>query len=105
MPTSLSAQSVEPWYTTYALVILLIGALINLTTSFLQYVPNLTLPGMQDSLSLSYTQAGLLVTGAWVLRVPSSFLAGILPTRYSSRLLIGLSTLIAGVSMLRNLPF
>jgi MFS family permease len=79
---------------------LLIGVLVNLTTSFLQYAPNLTLPAMQDSLSLSYTQAGMLVTGAWMLRVPCSFLAGILTTRYGSRRLIGLSTLSAGASML-----
>ena len=100
MHLSQSANSAKPWYTTYAVVILLVGVLVNLTTSFLQYAPNLTLPAMQDSLSLSYTQTGLLVTGAWMLRVPCSFLAGILTTRYSSRRLIGLSTLMAGVSML-----
>ena len=100
MHISQSAASTKPWYTTYAVVILLLGVLVNLTTSFLQYAPNLTLPAMQADLSLSYTQAGLLVTGAWMLRVPCSFLAGILSTRYSSRRLIGLSTLVAGVSML-----
>ncbi len=100
MHLSQSANSAKPWYTTYAVVILLVGVLVNLTTSFLQYAPNLTLPAMQDSLSLSYTQTGLLVTGAWMLRVPCSFLAGILTTRYSSHRLIGLSTLMAGVSML-----
>ena len=102
-PTSQPDQPVQPataWYASYAGVILLIGVLVNLTTSFLQYAPNLTLPAMQDSLSLSYTQAGMLVTGAWMLRVPCSFLAGILATRYDSRRLIGLSTLLAGVSML-----
>ena len=100
MPLSPSAPPSKPWYTTYAVVILLLGVLVNLTTSFLQYAPNLTLPAMQDDLSLSYTQAGLLVTGAWMLRVPCSFLAGILSTRYSSSRLIGLSTVMAGVSML-----
>ncbi len=79
---------------------MLIGVLVNLTTSFLQYAPNLTLPSIQASLSLSYTQAGLLVTGAWMLRVPCSFVAGMLSTRYGSRRLIGLSTLAAGASML-----
>ncbi len=95
----LSQPDRPPWYTSYAGVILLIGVLINLTTSFLQYAPNLTLPAMQASLSLSYTQAGLLVTGAWMLRVPCSFIAGMLSTRYGSRRLIGLSTLTAGASM------
>lgn len=98
--TSQSDRPATPWYATYAGVILLIGVLVNLTTSFLQYAPNLTLPAMQDSLFLSYTQAGMLVTGAWMLRVPCSFLAGILSTRYGSRRLIGLSTLSAGASML-----
>ena len=94
------AQPPRPWYTSYAGVIVLIGVLVNLTTSFLQYAPNLTLPAIQASLFLSYTQAGSLVTGAWMLRVPCSFLAGMLSTRYGSRHLIGLSTLIAGASML-----
>ena len=99
-PSIQAGRPPRPWYTSYAGVILLIGVLVNLTTSFLQYAPNLTLPAMQASLSLSYTQAGILVTGAWMLRVPCSFLAGLLSTRYGSRRLIGLSTLTAGASML-----
>ena len=99
-PPTQAGRPPRPWYTSYAGVILLIGVLVNLTTSFLQYAPNLTLPAMQASLSLSYTQAGILVTGAWMLRVLCSFLAGLLSTRYGSRRLIGLSTLTAGVSML-----
>ncbi len=99
-PSTQAGRPPRPWYTSYAGVILLIGVLVNLTTSFLQYAPNLTLPAMQASLSLSYTQAGILVTGAWMLRVPCSFLAGLLSTRYGSRQLIGLSTLTAGASML-----
>jgi MFS family permease len=54
---------------------------------------------MQVSLALSYTEAGMLVTGAGALRVPGSFIAGMLASRYSSRIIIGTSTLIAGVAM------
>ncbi len=89
-----------PWLLTYAGVILLIGVLVNLTSSFIQYAPNLTLPAMQMSLALSYTEAGMLVTGAGVLRVPSSFIAGMLAPRYGSRVIIGANTVVAGVSML-----
>lgn len=94
-----SAQSSVPWYTTYAGIILLIGVLINVATSFIQYAPNLTLPSMRDSLALSYTEAGMLITAVWMCRVPSSFVAGLLAARYGSRILVGVSGLSAGLAM------
>lgn len=84
----------------YAGVILLIGVLINLTSSFIQYALNLTLPAMQASLALSYTDAGLLVTAAWTCRLACTFASGILVPRYGSRLIIGVSTLVGGGGLL-----
>ena len=49
-PPTQAGRPPRPWYTSYAGVILLIGVLVNLTTSFLQYAPNLTLPAIQASL-------------------------------------------------------
>ena len=88
-----------PWYTTYAGVILSIGVLTNIATSFIQYAPNLTLPSMRDSLALSYTEAGMLITAVWMCRVPSSFVAGMLASRYGSRILVGISGVSAGLAM------
>ena len=63
---------------TYSAVILLVAVLINLATSFTQYTHSVTLPSMQTALGLSYTQAGVLITGGWVVRNISSFSAGTL---------------------------
>ena len=89
-----------PWMATYSAVILLVAVLINLATSFTQYTHSLTLPSMQTSLGLSYTQIGFLITGGWVLRNISSFSAGTLAPRYGSRMIIGFGTLLAGGSMI-----
>ena len=85
---------------TYAAVILLVAVLINLATSFTQYTHSVTLPSMQTALGLSYTQAGVLITGGWVVRNISSFSAGTLAPRYGSRIIIGVSTLLSGGSMI-----
>lgn len=98
--TTPSLSAAQPaWYTTYAGVILLIGVVVNVATSFIQYAPNLTLPSMQDSLALSYTEAGVLITAVWICRVPSSFVAGLLAARYGSRMLVGVSGISAGLAM------
>ena len=98
--TTASLSAAQPaWYTTYAGVILLIGVAVNIATSFIQYAPNLTLPSMRDSLSLSYTEAGVLITAVWMCRVPSSFAAGLLAARYGSRVLVGVSGIGAGLAM------
>ncbi|MDA1127745.1 MAG: MFS transporter [Chloroflexi bacterium] len=85
---------------TYSAVILLVAVLINLATSFSQYTHSLTLPSMQTGLDLSYTQIGILITGGWAVRNISSFSAGTLAPRYGSRMIIGVSTLLAGGSMI-----
>ncbi|MEK7815001.1 MAG: MFS transporter [Chloroflexota bacterium] len=88
------------WLWTYAGVILLVSVLVNLATSFAQYTPNLTLPAMRDSLRLSYTQVGVLVTGAGVVRMASSLAFGTLAPRYGSRAIIGVATIGTGAAML-----
>ena len=85
---------------TYAGVILLMSVLVNLATSFAQYTHSLTLPAMQESLHLTYTHVGVLITVAAVVRMFSSLVAGTLAPRYGSRAIIGISALGAGGSML-----
>lgn len=88
------------WLWTYAGVILLVSILVNLATSLASYTPNLTLPAMRDSLRLSYTQVGVLVTGAGVVRMASSLAFGTLAPRYGSRAIIGVATIGTGAAML-----
>ena len=91
---------IPKWLAQYSAVILLVAVLVNLASSFTQYTHSLTLPYMQTSLGLSYTQIGALITVGWVVRNVSSFAAGTLAPRYGSRMIIGISTLAAGVAML-----
>ena len=100
MKPSIKPRFGPPWMSTYSAVILLVAVLINLATSFTQYTHSVTLPSMQTALGLSYTQAGILITGGWVVRNISSFSAGTLAPRYGSRIIIGVSTLLAGGSMI-----
>ena len=91
---------IPKWLAQYSAVILLVAVLVNLASSFTQYTHSLTLPYMQTSLGLSYTQIGALITVGWVVRNVSSFAAGTLAPRYGSRMIIGISTLAAGGAML-----
>ena len=93
------ARFAPDWLLTYAGVILLVSILVNLVTTFAQFTHNLTLPSMRDSLDMSYTQAGILVTGGAAVRMVSSLIFGTLAPRYGSRIIIGITTIGAGVSM------
>jgi MFS family permease len=94
------ARLAPEWLLTYAGVIMLVSVLVNLATGFAQSTHSLTIPSMRDSLHISYTQAGILVTVAGAVRMGSSLAAGTLAPRYGSRAMIGVSTLVSGASML-----
>ena len=67
---------------------LLVAFLVNLATGFVQFGFSLTLPSMEESLHLSHTEAGLLITISAAIRIGSSFASGTLAPRYGSRSII-----------------
>ena len=94
-------SSVVPeWLASYAGIILLVGILVNLSAGFVQSTHSLTIPSMRDDLGISYTKAGLLITVAGAVRMGSAFSAGTLAPRYGSRYMIGIGTIVTGLSML-----
>ena len=100
MKSARIAQITPDWVLTYAAVVLLMGSLINLATSFAQYPNSLTLPSMREGLGFSYFEAGILVTGAAVIRIGSSLVSGTLAPRYGSRIFTGVGTTGSGLAML-----
>ena len=88
------------WLRSYAGIILLVGVFVNLATGFVQSTHSLTIPSMRDSLGISYTQAGLMITTAGAVRMGAALAAGTLAPRYGSRYLIGAGTVATGMSML-----
>lgn len=78
---------------------LLVAFLVNLATGFVQFGFSLTLPSMEESLHLSHTEAGLLITISAAIRIGSSFASGTLAPRYGSRSIIVGGTVAVGVSM------
>ena len=88
------------WLWSYAGVVLLMGVLVNLASGFAQMTHSLTIPPMQESLSLNYTQVGVLLTGASVVRMASTLGFGTLAARYGSRTIVGLGVVGTGGAML-----
>ena len=78
---------------------LLVAFLVNLATGFVQFGFSLTLPSMEESLHLSYTEAGLLITISAAIRIGSALASGTLAPRYGSRSMIVAGTVAVGVSM------
>ena len=78
---------------------LLVAFLVNLATGFVQFGFSLTLPSMEESLHLSHTEAGLLITISAAIRIGSSFASGTLAPRYGSRSIIVGGTVAVGASM------
>ena len=78
---------------------LLVAFLVNLATGFVQFGFSLTLPSMEESLHLSHTEAGLLITISAAIRIGSSFASGTLAPRYGSRSIIVGGTVAVGISM------
>ena len=87
------------WLRSYSGVMLLVAFLINLATGFVQFGFSLTLPSMEESLHLSHTEAGLLITISAAIRMGSSLASGTLSPRYGSRTISAVGTLAVGVSM------
>ena len=93
------SRVVPEWLASYAGIILLGGILVNLSAGFVQSTHSLTIPSMRDDLGISYTKAGLLITVAGAVRMGSAFSSGTLAPRYGSRYMIGVGTIITGLSM------
>ena len=90
---------VPPWISGYAGVILLMVTLTVLATQLARTAYGLTLPSMRDSLGLSYSQAGGLVTAASILGTVGFLVFGTLAPRYGSRFIVGTATVATGVAM------
>ena len=73
--------------------------LVNFATGFVQFGFSLTLPSMEESLHLSHTEAGLLITISAAIRIGSALAAGTLAPRYGSRSMIVAGAVAVGVSM------
>ena len=78
---------------------LLVAFLVNLATGFVQFGFSLTLPSMEESLHLSHTEAGLLITISAAIRMGSALASGTLAPRYGSRPIIVAGAVAVGVSM------
>ena len=78
---------------------LLVAFLVNLATGFVQFGFSITLPSMERSLQLSYTEAGSLITISAAIRIGSALASGTMAPRYGSRSIIAIGTLAVGVSM------
>ena len=87
------------WMTGYAGVILLVAAGINLVSQTARNAYGLTLPAMRDSLDLSYSQAGSLITSMSVLLMVGSLSFGVLASRYGSRYIVGTMAIVSGAAM------
>ena len=88
------------WISGYAGVILLVAVLVNLATQLSRNAFGLTLPAMRDSLGLSYSQVGSLMTALSILMMVASFVSGMMASRYGTRAIVGLSAIAAGVGMI-----
>ena len=92
--------SVKPaWLSGYAGTILLVVVLVNLAAQLFQFSYGLTLPSMRDNLGLSYSQAGSLVTAGSMVGMVGAVAFGAVASRYGSRLIVGLTAIVAGVAM------
>ena len=87
------------WLSGYPGVILMVVVLANLATNFARISYGLTLPAMQDSLDLSYSQAGGLMTSTFIVGMIGSFGFGALASRYGSRVLAGTTSIVGGIAM------
>lgn len=83
----------------YGLVILAVGSLTLVGAGgFVRYTFPLLLPAMRADLAANYGQMGLVATGNSIGYVISSFVGGILSTRYGARRIITASMFLAGVA-------
>lgn len=83
----------------YARVILLMTVLLNLSLLLPRYAYGLTLPFMEDSLSLSRFQEGSFFTAMSIVGMAGALVFGMLAPRYGSRLIIGVTSIVGGVAV------
>ena len=87
------------WLLGYGGVILLMTMLLNLALLLPRYAYGLILPFMEDSLNLSHFQAGSFFTAMSILGMVGSFTIGTLASRYGSRIIIGVTAIVAGAAV------
>ena len=88
------------WFRSYALLILIIALFVNFVQGFFQFGYNITIPLMQKSLDISYTQAGALMTIGWGTRMVSNLFFGTLSAKFGPKLIAGSNVLLAALSMI-----
>ena len=87
------------WLSGYARVILLMTVLLNLSLILPRYAYGLTLPFMEDSLSLSSFQQGSFFAAMSVAGMAGALAFGMLAPRFGSRFIIGFSSIVGGIAV------
>ena len=88
------------WLAGYAGVILLVIVLANLAAQLGRFSYGIILPSMHDSLGLSHTQEGSLITVLSILSILASLVFGMLAPRLGSRLVVSVSAIAAGLALI-----
>ena len=88
------------WFRSYALLILIVALFVNFVQGFFQFGYNITIPLMQESLDISYTQAGALMTIGWATRMVSNLFFGTLSAKFGPKLISGSNVMLAALSMI-----
>ncbi|MDO9536109.1 MAG: MFS transporter [Bacillota bacterium] len=85
----------------YGWVVIFMGMLTSVGAhGFGRMAYTLILPEMRTGLGITYTQAGLLASGNLIGYLLFAFIGGFLAAKYGSRIVISLSLLLMGISML-----
>jgi len=85
----------------YGWIVVFMGMLTTVGAhGFGRMAYTLILPEMRTGLGLTYTQAGLLASGNLIGYLLFAFIGGFLAAKYGSRIVISLSLLLMGISML-----
>jgi len=85
----------------YGWIVVLMGLLTTVGAhGFGRMAYTLILPEMREGLGITYTQAGLLATGNMTGYLIFALVGGFLAARYGSRIVISLSLLLMGITML-----
>lgn len=85
----------------YGWVVIFTGMLATIGAhGFGRMAYTLILPQMQEGLGLTYAQAGLLSTGNFIGYLACAVIGGFLAARYGTRIVIPISLLLMGVTML-----
>lgn len=87
------------WLSGYARVILMMAVLLNLALFLPRFAYGLTLPFMEDSLGLSRFQVGSFFTALSIAGMAGALASGMLASRYGSRFIIGLSSIVGGIAV------